>query len=134
MVGAMRIGAHSFLWWQGAKKKDLHSKCSLLFFENRFESSGFFQSAASKDNSISRKYMKNELHRSGVSFLSRGWIGLKNLQNFIKNYVFLVLHIPKDDPIALCLWHVVDSVNVNMQLFIAAFKHFYCRPTIIISA
>ena len=59
--------------------------------------------------------MENEFHRSGFSFLSRGWIGLKNLQNFIKNYVFLVLHIHKDDPIALCLWNVVDSVNVNMR-------------------
>ena len=59
--------------------------------------------------------MENEFHRPDFSFLSTGWIGLKNWQNFIKNYVFPVLHIPKNDPIALHLWHFVDSVNVNMR-------------------
>ena len=59
--------------------------------------------------------MKNEFHRSDFLFLSRGWIGLKNWRNFIKNYVFSVLHIHKNDPIALYLWQVVDSVNVNMH-------------------
>ena len=48
--GDMRIGSHSFLWCQGTKNKDLHSKCSLLLIENRFRSSEFFQSAASKNN------------------------------------------------------------------------------------
>ena len=114
-VGAMRIEVHSCLWCWGTKKKDLHSKCSLLFFANRFESSGVFQSAVSKNNWIFRKYMKNEFHRSDFSFLSRGWIGIKHWQNFIKNYVFPVLHIHKNDPIVLYLWHVTDSVDVNMR-------------------
>ena len=63
--------------------------------------------------------MKNEFHRSDFSFFcdvtSRGWIGLKNWQDFLNNYVFPVLQIHKNDPIALYLWHVVDSLSVNMR-------------------
>ena len=49
----------------------------------------------------------------GVIF--RGWIGLENSQNFLKNHIFLVLHVHKNDPVALVIRYAVDSVNVNMH-------------------
>ena len=38
------------------------------------------------------------------------------LQNFLKNKVFLVLHIDKNNPVALVLLYFVEFVNVNMFL------------------
>ena len=45
-----------------------------------------------------------------------GWIGVQNWQSFLKNYFFPVLRVHKLDLMALILWYVVDSVNVNMRV------------------
>ena len=65
-VGALRIGAHSFFWCQGAKKKDLYSKCSLLFFENRFENRNGKQEFSKVLLLKITKYLKNEWKMSST--------------------------------------------------------------------
>ena len=49
------------------------------------------------------------------NIIFKGWIGLKNWENFPKNHVFPVLRIHKNDPMTLVLWYFVDSVSDSMR-------------------
>ena len=78
-VDAMVTGSHFFPWCQGAKKKDLVSKCSFL---NVGEYSTFPRCCV-KNNYIFSNYIKNEFNHFDFSFfcdvIFRGWIGLENV-------------------------------------------------------
>ena len=60
--------------------------------------------------------MKNKLYRTAFSFfydvIFGGWIGLENWQIFLKNHVFSVTRVHKNDP--LVLRRIVGSANFNI--------------------
>ena len=113
-VDAMVTGSHFFPWCQGAKKKDLVSKCSFL---NVGEYSTFPRCCV-KNSYIFSNYIKNEFNHFDFLFfcdvIFRRWIGLENWQNFFKHHVFPVLRVHKNDPMTLDLY-VVDTVSIDMR-------------------
>ena len=61
--------------------------------------------------------MKNKSYRFDLWFLCdftfTGWVGLGNWYNFLKNYVFPMFHVHKNNPIVFYLLYVIDYVNIN---------------------
>ena len=45
--------------------------------------------------------------------------------DFLKNHIFLVLRVHKNDPMALVLRYVVDSDNVNLRVKFWLMSMFY---------
>ena len=101
---------------RGQRKESIF-RVLIFFFWKSVSEFGIF-SRCSEKNYIFRTDRKNEFYPSNFLFFSdtifKGWGGLENWQNFLKNHLSLVSHIYKNDPIALALWHVVEAVNVIM--------------------
>ena len=45
-----------------------------------------------------------------------GWTGLEIVQKLLKNLLFPVLCVHKNDPMTVVFRYIVDSVNANMRV------------------
>ena len=102
------------------KEKDLFPKCYFLTFWNRLVRAGLSQGSLSKTTTFVESTWKMSLacppFLFSVTLFLWHKLDLKIGKNFLKNTAFFsVLHVHKNYPMALALWNVTDSANVEMS-------------------